>query len=208
MVLVSDDVEHLREIQSPFLSAALERITGTETSQWLAALFPDYSTFVNPISLPVNEFLEILAGKTNGNELPVLAGFSHIEIEELGRFSTFFQLEPGTRIVRHGDMSQEIYLILDGVAEVFKSRVAGSDPVLFATLGRGDIFGEMGVLTGKPRSADVIAASVLEVIFIDRVTLQRLMKSKPDLAAKLVFNIAKVLAERLDSVSVRLAEVV
>jgi len=66
-------------------------------------------------------------------------------------------------------------------------------------MGRGNVFGEMSVITARPRSADVVAQTPLEVAFIDRSSLMKLMKGQPAIACKLLFNLCRLMAERTQS---------
>ena len=85
---------------------------------------------------------------------------------------------PGDRVIRAGDPADLAYFIADGKVEV---RVKGRKIVL----GRGDFFGEMGLITGEPRSADVIALDYCQFLTIGREDFQRFLQKHPELAAKI-----------------------
>ena len=74
-------------------------------------------------------------------------------------------VERGEYVVRTGEASDALYLICQGKAEV--SRNAGDPPI---RLRAGDCFGEIGLLTGSPRTADVRALSRLRLLRLDRAT--------------------------------------
>lgn len=59
----------------------------------------------------------------------------------------------------------------------------------------------MSVLTGNVRSSDVVTVSPTEVIFFDRASVNRLVKGKPEVAARLLLNLGRILAERLEMMS-------
>lgn len=202
MALVLDDVPHLDRVRSPLLSRARRLPNRPEYSTWFNETFPDYASTVSPVTSP-EEFLGRLAARVNAEEMPLVDGLDESELQQLIASSQHLKVEAGAHLVGRGDMGPELFLVLDGIAEV-RGQVRGGPlgPVL-NTFGRGDFFGEMSVLTGKPRSSDIFAKTALEVIFIDQLTLRRFVRGQPTLGAKLLFNIAKVLAERLDNMSER-----
>ena len=51
-------------------------------------------------------------------------------------------------------------------------------------LGSGDVFGEMALITGEPRQADVKAQTYSRLLVLRRVDFDRLMRANPDLGAK------------------------
>lgn len=65
------------------------------------------------------------------------------------------QLAPKAWVFREGDDAREAYVLMDGTVRIFKTR-NGHETTL-AMLKPGDIFGEMALLDGKPRSASATA---------------------------------------------------
>jgi hypothetical protein len=87
-------------------------------------------------------------------------------------------------IVKEGSFLPELILIYKGLAEV----VAGNRIV--AMLRDGQFIGEMSFLTGKPTTADVVAATELEYIAWNKKELDELMSKAPDISSELqkIFN--------------------
>ncbi|HEY5611256.1 MAG TPA: cyclic nucleotide-binding domain-containing protein, partial [Thermoanaerobaculia bacterium] len=101
----------------------------------------------------------------------------------------------GQAIIREGDVGDAMYVIIDGRAEV---RVdSGGQSRRVRELGRGDVFGEMGLIRRHRRSADVIAAGDVEVMAMDRRFLSRVQRRYPRIASKIFLNIARILSDRL-----------
>ena len=94
-------------------------------------------------------------------------------------------------MTRQGAEAHWLYLIIDGEAEV---RVAADGNVSerLATLGAGDFFGEMGMMTGEPRTATVIAVSDVECYRLDKEAFHDILQSRPEIAE----NISEILARR------------
>jgi cAMP-dependent protein kinase regulator/CRP/FNR family cyclic AMP-dependent transcriptional regulator/cGMP-dependent protein kinase 2 len=69
--------------------------------------------------------------------------------------------------VHEGDYSYDLIVIDSGTADVI------SDGRVIASLGPGDVFGEIGMLTGEKRNADVVATSRMHLITLSKWDLRR-----------------------------------
>ena len=89
--------------------------------------------------------------------------------------------QKGAIIVTSGDQSDAVYFILKGDLKIC---VAGEDgkEVILNVIGAGESFGELAVLTGEPRSADVISKTPCELMIIDKADYLHAVRSDPDLA--------------------------
>jgi CRP-like cAMP-binding protein len=105
----------------------------------------------------------------------------------------------GCFVVKEGDPSDALFVILNGIVAVKKSISESQDKVL-AYLMAGDVFGEVGILDASPRSASVVAISNLNALVIPRDQFMNLMYDKPDVAIQL----ARVLADYLTRTNLRL----
>ena len=95
-------------------------------------------------------------------------------------------------IYRAGEPSTEMLILLQGKLKV----VGGSGTVLGEIL-PGTTIGEMGVLTGCPRSATIIALEKSAGFVIEKSPLERLLLSDQDIRVKVLENIVRILCERL-----------
>lgn len=86
-----------------------------------------------------------------------------------GWFHTL-RFEPGTVIVKEGDAAESAYIINEGYCEVYKGTTGGARKVL-RRLGPGEVFGETGILTNKPRTASVRALDHVTATVITGETL-------------------------------------
>ncbi len=98
----------------------------------------------------------------------------------------------GTTIIHKGEEARDAYLILKGRAEVY-DRVEGKK-VTYATLEKGDTFGEIAVFTGEPRNADVTALSELEVVVFDREKIRSELDKVQHWMGEMINNLAEKLA--------------
>jgi len=90
---------------------------------------------------------------------------------------------PGERLVRQGEPGEHLYIILEGSVDV-QVEVEGLSKVV-NTLHKGQFFGEMSLLTGEPRSATVVAKTVLRVLVIGKQALSRVLDGNADLIDKI-----------------------
>lgn len=106
----------------------------------------------------------------------------------------------GDIIIEEGTKGSSAYVILSGAIEVLKK--SGDKQVTVATLGEGRVFGEMGLIEDRPRSATIRALSELKVRIINRDQFNDLLRTKP----AILIPIIKTLFERLREASNQLAQ--
>lgn len=94
---------------------------------------------------------------------------------------------PGERVVRRGAKGRDMYFIASGRVEI----VLATDHRV--VLGAGEFFGEMALLTERPRSADVVALEYCHLLMLQARDLRRLMRRIPGLGE----TIGRVATERL-----------
>ena len=107
---------------------------------------------------------------------------------------------PGEVILRRGEPGKSMFVIARGQVEV---RMPGHNGALqqAAVLGCGDFFGEMALLTGAPRSADIIALEEVEVLEIGKASIQSLLEHNTRLAETFGRKIAERQASRAERLS-------
>lgn len=113
---------------------------------------------------------------------------------------TLKNYQPGDTVIEEGTKGTSAFVVLSGAVEVIKR--SGKQEVSVATLGERQVFGEMGLIEDKPRSATVRAITELKVQEINRDDFNELLKTKPSV----LIPIMKSLFERLRQASDRLAE--
>ncbi|HEX2122148.1 MAG TPA: cyclic nucleotide-binding domain-containing protein [Thermoanaerobaculia bacterium] len=87
--------------------------------------------------------------------------------------------DEGSVIINEGDPGSSMYVIASGEVKVYTRTVNKSGPVFLARLGEGDFFGEVSVLTGKPRTATITASQRTELLRLDKHKLDGLLSRYP-----------------------------
>jgi CRP/FNR family transcriptional regulator, cyclic AMP receptor protein len=105
------------------------------------------------------------------NRLTAIPIFSHLspgEAKRLAAFATETSVAEGQILMKQGDYSTELIAIEEGTADVLR------DGSRIASVGEGDLIGEMGLLERAPRNADVIATSPMRVMKLTHWDLRRM----------------------------------
>jgi small-conductance mechanosensitive channel/CRP-like cAMP-binding protein len=103
-----------------------------------------------------------------------------LAIAERLRYAPF---APGEPITRQGAVAHWLYIMMTGTAEVRVS-FDGSEKVL-AKIHAPGFFGEMGLMTGEPRTATVVALTEVECYRLDKEAFIRIIKDRPEIASEI-----------------------
>lgn len=112
-----------------------------------------------------------------------LASAGAADILRLLPKSGLFSFKKGAEIFRQDDHARDLFIICAGSVEILKT--LGTAGARLTVLGAGMIFGEIALLTDGTRSATAIARESCMVFRLDAADLERLLKSRPALHARL-----------------------
>lgn len=118
------------------------------------------------------------------------------ELETLAGHLVRTPFAAGSVITRQGAVAHWLYLLIAGEAEVWHEAGGGARQRV-ALLTPGTVFGEMGLMTGEPRSATVTARSEVECYRLDKAGFESILRARPALAQA----ISQVLAARASGLS-------
>ena len=122
--------------------------------------------------------------------VPLFGDLSDRQRKRLARDFKERFFEPGMTVVRQGHMSGiGFFVIRDGEASV------SVDDAEVATLGPGDSFGELGLISERTRTATVTATSRLQCLELTSWDFRRIVEQNPDVAWKLLQRLADLLAD-------------
>jgi|GEM_PF-339745 len=128
------------------------------------------------------------------NRVSIFMPLSEDEIEKLANASTSRVYAPGETIVRKGQKGGSMFVIISGAVKV---QIPERDyQKTINNLAENDFFGEMSLLTGEPRTANVIAVAETKVLRIDKDGLKPIFESNPTL----VDSICEQIEERKELV--------
>jgi sulfate permease, SulP family len=131
------------------------------------------------------------------DRMEITQGFTPAELDILQRSLTLQAYQKGEVVIQEGDGNRDLFLLTKGSMTVKTSLPHQRHPKRVFTFGAGVIFGEMALLDGKPRSADVRADEDSKVLILPYSEFVALSRSTPGVAFKLIFNIAQVLSRNL-----------
>jgi CRP-like cAMP-binding protein len=118
--------------------------------------------------------------------IPLFSDASDDDLKKVAGFAESREAPEGEVVLEEGTFSRELLAIEDGTAEVTR------EGEHIADLGKGDIFGETGMLDDSMRTATVTATSPLRLISMGHFEVKRLKKAAPDVYAR----IEKLIEER------------
>src|SRR6478609_2979365 len=131
----------------------------------------------------------------------VFQGLSEDELAHLCSLARTRQYKARETIVEKGEAATEFFVLLSGRAKVAMAGADGSDAAV-NVMGPGEVFGEIAILDGQPRSATVTTLEECEMAVVGRQAFNDLLVSSPSIAIKLL----AVLAGRVRELTTRLAD--
>ncbi len=108
--------------------------------------------------------------------VPLFSGCGKRELYFLAFRMTEARLNPGDIVIREGKPSDVFYILTSGNVQVTR------DGKPAARLGPGDYFGEIGILTGGPATATVVADGAAEALVLSHAQFQDAIRTNPNLA--------------------------
>jgi cGMP-dependent protein kinase len=116
--------------------------------------------------------------------VPLLSEFSGEMLSSLATNMERKKFRKGEHIIHQGEIGTIFYLIESGECDVIHNDEKGIGTVV-NTLGQLDYFGEMGLLKGEPRNADVVASTDCELLEVGQATFRRIFGSSSSFSRQL-----------------------
>ena len=121
-------------------------------------------------------------------QVPLFAGCSKAELREVALSTDEIDLRDGHVLTREGRSGREFFILVEGTASVTQE---GKE---IAELKQGDWFGEIALLTHRPRTATVTATSPVRVLVLTDRAFRRVVETMPRIALKVLASVG----QRLD----------
>jgi hydrophobe/amphiphile efflux-3 (HAE3) family protein len=163
------------------------------------ALLPALLTTTPVITLW--DLLYVKLGQDPHKTIPLFAGLRPLQAKIVTLMGELKSFPKGQPIVRQGDLGNEMYVVINGTADVLMH--SSEQFRKLGSVARGDVFGEMGLLRHHERMADVVATQDIEVLAVNERFLERLKRRYPRIATEIFFNISKILSDRLEAAQQR-----
>jgi NTE family protein len=132
------------------------------------------------------------------NELPLFKGLDYEFLREIAQDSTWLSLPGGATLFAAGDPADALYVVLSGCLGVF-SPAERRDRGFVGRVAAGDTVGEMGLISGRPRNAHVVALRDTELARLPADSFNRLFRQHPEA----ILRIARLTVDRLESAQSR-----
>ena len=116
---------------------------------------------------------------------------NRLKLEQVGREVT---VPAGVRVVKQGDPPVHFYAIISGKLKVFRETDDGIRTDL-TELGPGDYFGEVALVTGKPRTASVEAVEESILLEISKAEFDSVLDQNPKLARQIIYRLSQWLVD-------------
>lgn len=126
----------------------------------------------------------------------LVAGLADDDVKRVAELAELKVVKGGDQIVKLGSKDPDLYIILDGVAMVYRE-----GGVILGERGPGSVIGEVALVDDQPRSAYVLAKGNLAYARLDGVTLRRFMFQNQKIGFIMLSNLARVLSMRLREAS-------
>jgi len=193
LVILTGDIDHLQSIGSPLLGLGDPGEVDPELAARLAPLLPGEVAASSLDDLDAASWAEAFEALSRpDHRVAMFDDFTAEEFEQLLHAGQLIECHAGQHIITEAQGTRTVFVVLDGVVEVRHA----DQPV--RRLGRGQPFGEIAMLLGVKRTADVVAATdhVRVIALSDRV-VQQLVDARSQLAALFLLNLARTLAVKV-----------
>lgn len=134
--------------------------------------------------------------------VPLFRALSAEDLDDIVGISHLYRVRRGYVVVKEGDASDGMYVVVRGSAQV-QMQLHQGDQTRLAVLMPGDVFGEISLLDRAPRSATVIMREDGVLYRVDADGFQKLREQMRPAAFKVIREIAPVICARLREINAR-----
>jgi predicted GNAT family N-acyltransferase len=198
MVFMTEDADFMRLVRSPFWRLARKLPSSPAGTEWFEQHFPGHATHVNKRLIDADVFWDMLEHNLHADPTKSISLLADLTDEEAHQFletGTVLPCKAGDVVIRPGDVGDEMFVVLEGVVEVW----GGSEqkPLSLAILGPGQVFGEIAFVSKIPRTARVVADTDVRLLILTQAFFKKAMKNMPAIVARVLLNLSVVLCDRL-----------
>lgn len=117
--------------------------------------------------------------------IPLFADCTAKELAEVSAIADEIDLPAGDHVVTEHGVGREFVVVIDGTATVSR------DGTVIDSIGPGEWFGEVALITGQPRNAEIVATTSLHAFIIEGHRFTQLLHDSPSIAEKVQAKLAE-----------------
>lgn len=118
------------------------------------------------------------------SKVPLFATCSKKDLRKIAAIADEIDLRTGKVLTRQGAPGREFFVLLEGSVDVVR------DGKTVNTLGAGDFFGEVGLVSRRPRNATITATTPLRALVITDRNFRELLHDNPGISLKVLEAVA------------------
>jgi NNP family nitrate/nitrite transporter-like MFS transporter len=123
-------------------------------------------------------------------QVPLFSNLPPEELVHLAEIGRYISVKADEVVFMEGDPGDTAYVILDGDVDIRRAA-----DVVIATLGKGEVFGELALIDGQPRSASAVARLDCEMFLIERDEFIRVLSGTPRMLGDFMVGLSTRLRE-------------
>jgi CRP/FNR family transcriptional regulator, cyclic AMP receptor protein len=131
--------------------------------------------------------------------LHLFSDLAPADTEALTRHGTVRSYPANAVLINEGDLTDSLYVLLEGQVKVFASDESGKE-VILSILGPGEYFGELSLVDDAPRSASVMTMGPVKLMMITKSGFKHCLAENPDMAFNLIRALTREVRALTDSV--------
>jgi CRP-like cAMP-binding protein len=120
--------------------------------------------------------------------IPLFSDASRRELDVIASIADVVEVPAGKELMREGDRGREFFALVEGTADVTRHGE------LLSTLGPGDFFGEIALLSRVPRTATVVTTSPAQALVVTDQSFERMLGVDPQIRLRVLGSLADRLA--------------
>lgn len=128
------------------------------------------------------------------------------EVEKILKSQSVNHYKPEEFIVKEGQKGNQIFILMEGIAEVQKHTNTGNR-LRIEKLKPGEVFGVLMLLDEKPYTVDIVARTRAAVLEIKHTAIMDLFDKNPRIFGLIMLNICRILGKRLKNTHMKIAEI-
>jgi CRP-like cAMP-binding protein len=121
-------------------------------------------------------------------EVPLFEECSKSDLAKIARIADEIDVAEGKELIREGELARQFFILTDGWAEVRRNGRKVN------TLGPGDFFGEIGLITDRLTSASVKTTTPARALVVTRASFKSLLRDSPNIQLKVLNALAQRVA--------------